>query len=280
MTLTVFSLPWEDVIFTSILPFLTLMEVCNLRLVCKSFNQLCLEYFTCCTVYDLSPFAASLRHHHLQWLLGYNRFIQYLNVSNCKDLLNDDNFIPILRQNQHLRQLWLSGCSKLTNASIECIATNCPYLTELHLNECRWLSKEIILLLSAHCHQLEVFSCRGCWDIEDECIISLSINCPNLKEIDLACCYAITNKSIFNLAARCHRLRHVSLVSCWRVTDTAIKNLGENCPNLAVLHVADCRNIGEKSLVPLHERGVQLDVPATLRFYINDRSFNHGSALL
>lgn len=222
------SLPWEDVIFTSILPRLTLAEVCKLRLVSHSFNQLCLEYFTCCSSYDLSPFAASLRSHHLQWLLSSNRSIQCLNVTDCKDLLNDDNFIPLIYQNKYIRKLWLSGCSKLTNSSIHTIAIHCPYLVELHLNECRWLSKESVLLLSANCHQLEVFSCRGCWDIEDECVISLSINCLNLKNINLSCCYAVTDTSVLNLAARCHYLTTVSLVSCWRVTDNAIEALGES----------------------------------------------------
>lgn len=44
--------------------------------------------------------------------------------------------------------------------------------------------------------------------------------------------------------------------------------IGQCCPDLSVLSVADCRSIGEKSLLPLHERGVKLDVQASYRYYI------------
>ncbi|ESO83451.1 hypothetical protein LOTGIDRAFT_207352 [Lottia gigantea] len=255
------DLPWEHVICKKILRCLRIGNLFRLRAVCKDFRDLVQLYFDTGFYLNLLPCSGHMTSAAFVIITRNCYCIKRMNLSNGRNWLQNDNLIPVLRNNNQLIVINLTGCSSLTNISLQAIASNCPGLQTLILRDCYWINNEGILSVCLNCKEIVHLDLTGCWNIGDSTINSCLMRLKFLEVLSLAKIYGVTNNTIMAIATTCKNIRHLNIHGCWRVTNEAIWLLGEYCLALRMLQVKDCRDITEASLSRLRAKKIRIDVP-------------------
>ncbi|KAH8918508.1 RNI-like protein [Atractiella rhizophila] len=141
--------------------------------------------------------------------------------------LDEKPFPPVF---DHLRFLDLSQLSRLTDAAVDGIVTQCPRIRNLLLAKCNALTDEALNSvgrLGKHLHYLHLGHVNN---ITDKAVIRLARNCTRLRYIDLACCPNLTD------------LSRIGLVRVQNLTDSAIYALVERS-SLERIHLSYCERI-------------------------------------
>jgi F-box/leucine-rich repeat protein 15 len=279
-----FDLPWEDIVFSHIFNTMSLSQISLCRRVCKTFKDICDNYFKTCRVLNCSEAKDRLTPEAFDFITRGNTSLQRLILNNCRNSVSEGVLVKILKENPNITHLDLSGLSSLTNLTLFTIAEHCKMLKVIRLSECRWVSSDGIVNLSLCCADLEHIDLTGCWEVTDYCITSLSSFCNKIKYISLNGCYSISDNCLRSISRSCPQLTFLGLKGCWRVSDDAVRSIGEYCQSLESLEVKDCRDVTEASLCRLRLRGVKIDVlkPAArgvpflpLQMRLADPMFSH-----
>ena len=122
-----------------------------------------------------------------------------------------------------LREVDLTGCWELDDATVVQLAISFPNLASISLGNIYSLTDLTLRGLATHSRQLERLNIRGCWRVTDAGVTLLG-------EI-------VWKRFLF-----------------WNTTFS-----GEYCPSLRSLSVTDCRDVSESSLSKLRHRGVMID---------------------
>lgn len=255
-----FDLPWEDIIFPHIFNTLSLTQISSCRRVCKTFKDLCDNFFKTCKVLDCSEAKDRLTPEAFDFITRENTSLQRLILKDCKNFVREESLIKVLKRNLKLVELDLSGLSCLTNLILFTIGEHCKHLKTISLCECRWVSSDGVVNLSLCCTDLEHVDLTGCWEVTDYCITSLASFCNKLDYISLNGCYSISDNGLRAISRSCPKLTFLGLKGCWRVSDDALRSIGEYCQELTCLEVKDCRDVTEASLARLRLKGVEIDV--------------------
>lgn len=256
------DLPWEDVICRRILNCLSVKEICSLQFVSKPFVVLVETYFRVCRQIDFSSCGrqANFTAKNFETLASQCESLRTLNLNGCKRWLHDKLLIPVLQTNACLNKIDLTGCLDLTDSVMKVLALNCKFIKELILAECCWLTSHGLLVVGLECSNLSLLILRSCWNVDNESLSTVVKNNKSLVYIDIASCYSINGNTVSLMAKNCNNLKHINIRGCWRVGDDAVFNIKEYCKHLQTLMVNDCRDITEKSLAPLRQVGVNIDV--------------------
>lgn len=255
-----YGLPWEDVIISHIFKYLEISEIFSLRRVCKHFQKLCQHYFDSCRYLDCSKRRSEMPLQSFKIILRDNSSLQHLILKDCRNTINEETLIEVLKRSARLLSLDLSGISNLTNLVFFVIAEHCKNLKKISLAQCRWVATDGIVNLSMCCPDLEYVNLSGCWEVSDYCVTSLASFSNQLKYLSLNGCYGITNNGLRSISRSCRLLAHLGISGCWRITDDSVRAIGEYCEGLASLEVKDCRDVTEASLARLRLRGIDIDV--------------------
>ncbi|UKZ80692.1 hypothetical protein TrVFT333_008455 [Trichoderma virens FT-333] len=197
-------------------------------------------------------------------------------VKSCKNLMNATlegcrNFQKhtlhnLLRSNEKLVHLNLTGLAAVTNTSCKIIAESCPQLESFNVSWCQKVEARGIKTIIDACTKLrdlragEVrgFDCAataesifktnrlerlvlsGCSDFNDE---ALKIMMQGVDpEIDI-----LTGHPV--VPAR--RLRHLDLSRCIRLTSAGVKAIGHVVPDLEGLQLSGCKTLTDAALEPI-----------------------------
>lgn len=262
-----FDLPWEDIVFSHIFKYLEISQIFSCRRVSKTFKKMCQCYFDSCRSLNCSEKASSKTKRNslmppeaFKTIVQNNNSLQHLILKDCKDTVNQDSLIKILKRSPRLLTLDISGILNSTNLVLFVVGEHCRSLKKISLSGCRWVDTDGIVNLSMCCPELEYIDLSGCWEITDYCVTSLASFSSHLQHIALNGCYGITNNGLRSISRSCQCLKHLGVTSCWRITDVAIRAIGEYCAALESLDVKDCRDVTEASLARLRVRGIDIDV--------------------
>nr|XP_015094141.1 LOW QUALITY PROTEIN: leucine-rich repeat-containing protein 29 [Vicugna pacos] len=128
---------------------------------------------------------------------------------------------PSLLTLQALRELDLTACSKLTDASLTKVL-QFPQLKQLSLS-----------LLPA---------------LTDKGLVAVARGCPSLERLALSHCSLLNDKGWAQAASSWPRLQHLNLSSCSRLTEQTLDTTGQACKQLQTLDVAMCPGISMASV--------------------------------
>lgn len=84
--------------------------------------------------------------------------VERLTLTNCQGL-TDLGLIPLVKSNQHLLALDISGDINVTEKSIIAIAENCRRLQGLNVSNCKQISNESLIQLAESCRFIKRVSC-------------------------------------------------------------------------------------------------------------------------
>ncbi|EPY84211.1 leucine rich repeat containing 29-like protein [Camelus ferus] len=128
---------------------------------------------------------------------------------------------PSLLTWQALRELDLTACSKLTDASLTKV---------LQFPQLRQLSLSLLPALTG----------KG--------LVAVARGCPSLECLALSHCSLLNDKGWAQAASSWPRLQHLNLSSCSRLTEQTLDTTGQACKQLQTLDVAMCPGIGMASV--------------------------------
>ncbi|XP_043754707.1 leucine-rich repeat-containing protein 29 isoform X3 [Cervus elaphus] len=128
---------------------------------------------------------------------------------------------PSLLMLQALRELDLTACSKLTDASLTKVL-RFPQLRQLSLS-----------LLPA---------------LTDKALVAVAKGCPSLERLALSHCSLLSDHGWAQAASSWPRLQHLNLSSCSQLTEQTLDSIGQACRQLRMVDVAMCPGISIASV--------------------------------
>ncbi|XP_019654412.2 LOW QUALITY PROTEIN: leucine-rich repeat-containing protein 29 [Ailuropoda melanoleuca] len=123
---------------------------------------------------------------------------------------------PSLLMLQALKELDLTACSKLTDASLTKV---------LQFPELRQLSLSLLPALT------------------DKGLVAVASGCPSLEHLVLSHCSLLSDEGWAQAASSWPRLQHLNLASCGQLTEQTLDTIGQACKQLRTLDVAMCPRI-------------------------------------
>uniref|UniRef100_A0A452V1R7 Leucine rich repeat containing 29 n=1 Tax=Ursus maritimus TaxID=29073 RepID=A0A452V1R7_URSMA len=123
---------------------------------------------------------------------------------------------PSLLMLRALKELDLTACSKLTDASLTKV---------LQFPELRQLSLSLLPALT------------------DKGLVAVARGCPSLEHLVLSHCSLLSDEGWAQAASSWPRLQHLNLASCGQLTEQTLDTIGQACKQLRMLDVAMCPRI-------------------------------------
>ncbi|XP_063998627.1 LOW QUALITY PROTEIN: F-box and leucine-rich repeat protein 13 [Pogoniulus pusillus] len=200
------------------------------------------------------------------------KHILVLNVADCIRI-SDGGVRPFVQGSSgaKLRELNLSNCIHVTDASITEIGQRCHKLTYLNLCHCENVTDAGIEALGSISALLSIdlsgtnisdmglrslgqygkikdIAISECENISDTGIQEFCKGTKYLERCDISCCPQLTDETLRSMAFHCHRLTAVSIAGCPKMTDSCIQYLAAGCHYLRFLDVSGCIHLTDKAL--------------------------------
>lgn len=168
--------------------------------------------------------------------------------ADFNNFLTDEVLINITKNNKGLRELYVNGCSNISDKSIIEIADHLENLECLGIECCPKLTEKCIFKFASNASlKIKVLGLNGNNQLSDGSICALVSACQNLEGLYLNET-AISDTSLFYIALYLKKLAYLGLSGIASITKEGIKSIAEGCQLLRILHVASSPNINEEIL--------------------------------
>ncbi|RUS77701.1 hypothetical protein EGW08_014537 [Elysia chlorotica] len=222
--MTLLDLPWEQVLCSHILPYLSTRDLFFLRSASRGCQALVQTHFHLQFHINTNSLGDRFTREAFSTMTRDSCCLRTLCVRGAKSWLTSDILLPVIASNPRLEKIDLTGCLAVSGAVIYSVGVNCKNLRHLCLENCVGLLLDNFLSFMQGTNALEFLDLSGCWNLDDDLVVQLVPFMPRLKHLLLANLYGLTDRSIIAIAHNCRNLIHLSIRGCWRVTDGAIKS--------------------------------------------------------
>jgi len=287
MSTSLTSISWTDIVFTNILPRLTVQDWFRLRCVSRSCYLMMQEFFAQNKVLDLSRVKA-IPEPAFRILTENTTLLKHIDLTGLK-IANNELVQMVLKMNPLLVYLNLTDCHHCTAGVLQTLSIKNRQIQRLILKDCHWVSRESIEYHTFHqgtfgatgqTVQLLEIDFTGCWELIDNILIDFLHRFNNLQVVRVGKIYSLTDLTMRALASYTRKLRHLDIRGCWRISDSGLRLVAEYCRELESVCVEDCRGITENLLTKLRASNILIDrkIDNTLQRiqqmqleYMNDR---------
>jgi F-box/leucine-rich repeat protein 2/20 len=276
----------------SIFAYLIPKELVRASVVCKSFYKTCFDgqLWTC---FDASEFYKDIPAESLaKIIVAAGPFVKDLNlrgcvqvehykraevvVKACRNLINATlegcrNFQRptlhnLLKSNERLINLNLTGLTAVTNGTCKIIASSCPSLEMFNVSWCTHMDARGVRTVILGCpklRDLRAGEIRGFNNLE---LAQDIFETNNLERLVLSGCADITDQSLQTMLAGQdpeldiltdipqvppRKLRHLDLSRCTHLTSVGVKTLAHLVPELEGLSLSGCTALTDNALSDL-----------------------------
>ncbi|OWM74419.1 hypothetical protein CDL15_Pgr013323 [Punica granatum] len=174
--------------------------------------------------------------------------LQVLSVGGISSLSDDFVREFIALRGHGIRELVLSDCTNLTDASVKAIADTCPGLLALNLVNLTNLTDSTVGYLANGCQAIEkLILCRN--NFSDEAIAAfLETSGEHLQELSLNNIKKVGPNTAISIAKGARKLRSLDLSWCRNMADEALGLIVDSCSCLRELRVFGCTQISDAFL--------------------------------
>jgi len=194
-------------------------------------------------------------------------------VKACRNLINATlegcrNFQKatlhsLLRSNEKLANLNLTGLTVVTNRTCEIIAESCPQLEMFNVSWCKHMDAAGIKLVVEGCPLLKDLRAGEIEGFDDREVAQAIFETNNLERLVLSGCDDLDDASLRIMVhgtnpeldiltdrpiAPPRKLRHLDLSRCSRLTSHGVKALGHFVPELEGLQLSGCTALTDDAL--------------------------------
>lgn len=227
--ITIINIPWEDVLFKKVLPYLTIRDLFNLRSTSNIFTCLVNSYLVFIQSINL------VRHKnfnnvafqvwiyeklrcvrnnsfHLQVLLSYCRNVRILNLSRCSWI--DENDVKLFFENNpKIVQINLSHSLGVVNRVLQTLVVNCKKLKKINLSYSD-LSVGALESIIFHLDDLHTVDLSKCPLLTEKCLVKLVVKFHNIKNLFLMDVPAVSDRVLITISQHCKKLENLNIDKC------------------------------------------------------------------
>ncbi|CAM9567501.1 unnamed protein product, partial [Discosporangium mesarthrocarpum] len=189
----------------------------------------------------------------------------HLNLSMCPQV-NNSVVRCVLQGCSKLRQLYLDGCHRVTDAGFHLqqspfyVLVGAVSLETLSVQGCPQVTGSLVLHLRKLCRNLKELNMARCKSVSGDSLQRLFDSCPTLESLNVSFLETATEEAfrvlstIFNSeTAWLPPLRHLNLGSCGGLTDLGLSRVG--CfRSLESVHLENCLHVTDEGLLALARR--------------------------
>jgi len=136
-----------------------------------------------------------------------------------------------------MRDLTVTGCLRIGDKGVMCLATGCPSLTHLNVEGLQKLTDHSIVALAQRCTNLISLALPGCPNnLTEESLVAISSRCIHLQEFK-GIGGKFTNKSLLTLAKNCRQLSHIDISGCSSVNEESLIRFFESSRKLTAINL-------------------------------------------
>lgn len=288
---TIFNI-WKELpreLKVHVLGFLEPKELVLATAVSKEFQELCFDG-QLWQSFDASEFYKEISAESLAKIIAAaGPFIKDLNlrgcvqvehykraeviVRACKNLINATlegcrnlqrtTLHSLVRNNDKLAHLNLTGLTAVTNTTCKVIAQSCPSLELLNVSWCKHVDALGIKWVIEGCPKLKDLRAREIKGFDNKEVAEVLFQTNNLERLLLSGCDDLTDETLKTLVHGTNpsidiltdlpivpprKLRHLDLTRCTSLTSQGVKALGHNVPKLEGLSLAQCPGLTDTAL--------------------------------
>ncbi|KAL6832619.1 RNI-like protein [Trichoderma camerunense] len=197
-------------------------------------------------------------------------------VKSCKNLMNATlegcrNFQKhtlhnLLRSNEKLVHLNLTGLAAVTNTSCKIIAESCPQLESFNVSWCQKVEARGIKTIIDACTKLRDLRAGEVKGFDCTATAESIFNTNRLERLVLSGCAELNDEALKIMMQGVdpeidiltghpvvppRRLRHLDLSRCIRLTSAGVKAIGHVVPDLEGLQLSGCKTLTDAALEPI-----------------------------
>ncbi|KAK2629135.1 hypothetical protein QTJ16_002238 [Diplocarpon rosae] len=183
-------------------------------------------------------------------------------LEGCKNI-HKSTLHSLLRTNERLANLNLTGLPAVTNATCRIIARSCPSLEMFNVSWCTHMDARGVQAVIAGCpklNDLRAGEVRGFHNLD---VAQLIFETNNLQRLVLSGCVDLSNEALQTMLTGkdpevdiltdiaivpVRRLRHLDLSRCCSLTSTGVKTLAHLVPALEGLQLSACPALTDNAL--------------------------------
>lgn len=143
--------------------------------------------------------------------------------------IGDKSIMSLARWCNNLETVIIGGCRNLSDESIKSLASACNHsLKILRMDWCSKVSDASLDCIFFECRQLEVLDIGCCEEVTDAAFDGLGIDDSklNLKILRVSNCQKITIHGISKLLKSCQALEYLDVRSCPNITEVGCRQAG------------------------------------------------------
>ncbi|KUI64776.1 F-box/LRR-repeat protein 2 [Cytospora mali] len=286
---------WEHLpreIKIQVLGFLQPRDLVLASAACREFHDLCFDG-QLWTSFDASEFYRDIPAESLaQIIVAAGPFVKDLNlrgcvqvehykraeviVKACKNLINATlegcrnlqrtTLHSLVRNNDKLAHLNLTGLTAVTNTTCKLIAQSCPSLELLNVSWCKHMDAEGVKAIVEACPKLKDLRAGEIKGFDDTSVALAIFKTNNLERLLLTGCDDLDDQALSTMIYGTNpvidiltdrpivpprKLRHLDLSRCKALTSNGVEALGHFVPNLEGLSLAHCAALTDAALEPI-----------------------------
>ncbi|KAI8266588.1 F-box/LRR-repeat protein 2 [Colletotrichum sp. SAR11_239] len=286
---------WENMpheMRVQIFSYLSPKELVRTSRVSKMFYKICFDgqLWTC---FDATEFYQTIPAESLaRIIVAAGPFIKDLNlrgcvqvehykraevvVKACKNLVNAtlegcrnfqrNTLHSLLRTNDKLANLNLTGLTAVTNMSCKIIAESCPQLEMFNVSWCVHMDARGIKTVLEGCPKLKDLRAGEVRGFDNLEVAETLYNTNSLERLVLNGCAELNDRALKIMihgedpeidiltdrpVVPPRKWRHLDLSRCGRLTNQGVKALGYNIPDLQALRLSGCTALTDAALEPI-----------------------------
>ncbi|KAG4434993.1 hypothetical protein IFR05_009518 [Cadophora sp. M221] len=283
---------WGDMpheVKLSILAFLTPKELVRASAISQAFHKLCFDgqLWTC---FDASEFYKDIPAESLaKIIVAAGPFVKNLNLRGCVQVEHFKRAEVIVKACRNLIHATLEGCKNFQRPTLHSLLKTNERLAHLNLTGLNAVTNGTCKIIAQSCPLLQMFNVSWCTHMDARGIQTIIIGCPNLKDlragevkgfqsIELAQSIFETNKLERLVLSGCsdltdesfktmltgqdpevdiltdlpivpfRKFRHLDLSRCNRLTSAGVKTLAHLVPHLEGLQLSGCTTLTDAAL--------------------------------
>uniref|UniRef100_A0A1B6HQE3 F-box/LRR-repeat protein 15-like leucin rich repeat domain-containing protein n=1 Tax=Homalodisca liturata TaxID=320908 RepID=A0A1B6HQE3_9HEMI len=251
---------WEDILYTKILPLLSLKDLFLMRRVSKQFKLLIDSYFGQMKVLNISLFS---------------------QIANHIAVKDDDYYIKtarsILFSTRPLKIIFTEPWNKLfygepvimkrvveqlNAAELKCwlvVQQHCTSLQVVMMANCDWLTDDLLVPLLQNNDSITKLILNNCLNLSSICLQPAMIKSKNLKTLNLANCHWMTIGCLHALTLHQHGLEEVDFSGCNLISRDSLNNFLMLSPKIKVLNLSRLECVNDMTLSLLARCAKQLE---------------------
>jgi uncharacterized protein YjbI with pentapeptide repeats len=230
---------------------------------------------------QLASLITSLKKPEMNWplfkiallLLKFN--LKEIDLSSTP--ITDDELRKVLKKNSKLQKINLSG-TNIIGTAFDSEITTFEHLIEIDISDCSKLTDEILKILFEKCPNLQKINLSKT-NITGTAFESEAINLENLTEIDMKNCLNLTDVQLKILMEKCSQLQKINLHGA-NIIGTAFDSEAINLGNLTEIDFSFCWHLRDNHLKLLIEKCSQLQKIDLYHTHITGAAFDSEAVRL